>query len=558
MSSINKFFLGTFICTFSFSFEALAAPLKGQVKVVGGASISEFSLVSENTSTSKIISTDLSGNGKFTLSNVDAGDRLFILRDRNAYSPVVIAIKKGNKFKTLTAARKSRFCSAGNAQAIMATKGKIKNLKITVDTNLGVAYVSQALSKKNLELSAVASVDSSSCLPAGTSSLNSESIRIKGLSKSRIIISEDSSDADDDGVPNETDADDDNDGVTDTWDSDNDDDGLVDTSDGDNNDQVDNRVWNFQQLHLNTSEVYNLAIGTVSDETVDAGLVEHGGLAMQVISGTEVELDCGSGENALPYCSSGGTGRAKEPYPDGLALPDEMDADGDGLAEIEAGPTGDLQIAPGATSTEIRPGDAFIQRVKDSNGNITNYAGTINSVAIDVFGITSITTALGTNTFTYPRTLSTAEATYLNPIMVPSTGSVQVTVTGYPSHFITSAGRVVPGRFTASVNGIGGACVYQTGSASCVTSEGTSPGMIPGTLFSAPSPSSCSVNNDGVLCDFGTDLALGEESEISYTVNLTGTGGYSDWDSGETIRVSFMVRDNDGGTTGHELYFKRQ
>jgi hypothetical protein len=237
-------------------------------------------------------------------------------------------------------------------------------------------------------------------------------------------------------------------------------------------------------------------------------------------------------------------------------LPDELDADSDGKAEITAGSTGDLQILPGATSSEILPGDTFVEEVTAADGKVTKFVGMINAVVQDVPGIVSITTALGTTTFSWPTNAS-SPGTTANPILVPSSGDVLVTITTYSPHYnVGSGGRVVPAGIKMIANIPNGPCTFDSITNMC-SGGGNGPGLLPGNLYSNPS-AGWSVTNDGVQSSTTEDTPEGEDGTVTYTMNLTGTNGVSGWDSGEQIKVPIQSLDNNGGTAAINIWFKRQ
>jgi hypothetical protein len=534
-----------------------AFTLKGKLKAATDVDLTEFSIVAE-TGSGEILSAPLSAKGTFVLKGVQAGDRYTLLRSNNYYGPVLIAVKDGKKLFPYQKARAKSLCAGANVRGVMALRkgptGPTKAsrvLQLALDTELGLAYVKRAVTKKMIA-NALASLDAATCAPTGVGSAGA----LRAARIGRPAEGDDPQDPDADGEPNDQDVDDDDDGVPDSFDQDNDGDGTLDDTDADNNDRLENRVWNFQQLHLDVQDAYNTRVMTVTTEMIDAALVTFGGLAVQVIDGDTVELDCGGdeeGDAGLPYCISGGTGRAREPYPDGLALPDEMDADGDGKAEIQAGGSGDLQLAPGATSAEIRAGDTFIEEVT-TGGTTTKYVGMINAVVHDVPGIVSIETTLATHTFAWPPDPGSI-GTFANPIPVPASGDVEVTVTTYLPHYsIDEGARVVPGRIRMIANIPNGPCTPMGNG--CGPSD-SSPGLLPGSLYSNPS-AGWEVVSDGVQSTSDADVPEGEDGTVTYTMNLAGTGGVTGWDSGEYLRVPIQSLDNNGGTAAINVWFQRE
>ncbi|MCO6431347.1 MAG: hypothetical protein J5J00_10840 [Deltaproteobacteria bacterium] len=534
---------------------AAAQTQKGKLKVKGGTlSAADFSIVAQ-TKDSKIQSASVASDEKFTLSKVTTNDRLSVLYKSNFYAPVVLGVKKGKTVKLFSAAQKSGFCSSGDARVILAGKKKVKGaLNLEVDPEQGVAYLKKLKKSelKNITKGATAEA-TTSCLPSGLGGAGSQSLSAR---HEKVGTLEDS---DGDGQQQEEDIDDDDDGITDAFDPDNDGDGIIDDADPDNNDKnAAAQLFYFQQLHLDRQDSFHPKLQTVTTEMIDNALKSHGGLALEVKSGTTVELNCGGdetiGAEGLPWCSKGGTGRTREP--DNKAFPDEYDADGDGKGEISAGGTGDFQLAPGATSSEIRPGDTFIEEVADADGNVTKYVGVLNSVVLTVPGIVQIVTSVGggtTNTFDYPASL-TSIGTYEDPVIVPAAGDAEVTITLYPPVYNTSAGEVVPGIMTIGLQLPNGPCTYDPGTKMC-TGGGSGPGLLPGTLFSNPS-TGWTVSNDGVRSNT-TDSSVDDSQPMTFTVNLTGSGGVTGWDSGEYLMVPIQAFDNNGTTSAHNVIFKR-
>lgn len=88
------------------------------------------------------------------------------------------------------------------------------------------------------------------------------------------------------------------------------------------------------------------------------------------VSVLEARLNC----NGLPYCSPGGTGvwvSSPGPSSSGVPFPDGTGysaAAGGGLMP-QGGPTGDFQLRPHATFSQINAGDTFIATARLSNGS---------------------------------------------------------------------------------------------------------------------------------------------------------------------------------------------
>lgn len=527
-----------------------AQTLKGKLSVKGASlAAADFSLVAE-TADGSIKNGTISSNGKYSVQGVSTSARISILYRSNFYSPLVLGIKKGKNVKPFQAAVSSSFCSSGTPRVVLTTRKKVNGvLNIEVDPSLGVAYSKKVLKDQKKNLTQGASGEAASnCLPRGLSGAGAQSL----ASVAAKVVTSSTQDVDNDGVSNQNDVDDDDDGLSDAFDPDNDNDDVIDDSDTDNNDrnQV-QRLFYFQQLHLDREDWYHPRFQIVSTEMIDNALKAHGGLALEVKSGGTVELDCGE----LPWCSEGGSGRSREPYPNGLKFPEEMDSDEDGRAEITAGGSGDLQLLPGASSGEIQPGDTFIEEVTDSSSQVTRYVGVLNSVVHTVPGIVSITTGVANYSFDYPAT-SSSIGTRSNPVLVPATGDVNITVTVYPPLYKTKAGSIIPGILTFITNIPNGPCVLDN-SGQCVSGgAGSGVGLLPGTLYSNPS-SGWQIVSDGVRSNT-TDKISEEVDSVTYTVNLTGSGGVTGWDSGESLMIPVQAMDANSTTSAHNVYFKRQ
>lgn len=513
----------------------------------------DFSLVAQ-TADGSIRSTAVAANGKFSLKGASTTLRLSLLYRSNFYSPVVLAIRKGKSVKPFTAAVKSGFCSSGTPRAVLTTNKKSdETLAIEVDPTAGVAYIKKVTKDlKNKAAKGATGKITAECLPEGLSPMSSQN-------RLAAMVAAAENDPDGDGTANDTDVDDDDDGLSDTFDPDNDDDGIIDDSDTDNNDQDRSfQLFYFQQLHLDRDQSFHPKLQSVTTGMIDSALVTYGGLALEAKSGSSVELNCGgdegSGAQGLPWCTEGGSGRALEPYPTGKKFPEELDSDNDGKGDLVAGPSGDMQFAPGATSTEIQPGDTFIEEVTDGNNKVTKYIGVLNSVVHTVPGIVSITTSVGTYTLDYPASTSSV-GTFSNPVLAPSSGDVSATITVYPPLYNTAAGRVVPGILTFITQIPNGPCTYDPGTGQC-SGGGSGPGLIPGALYSNPS-SGWTVGFDGVKSNT-IDKVLADSEAATYTVNLTGSGGVTGWDAGEYLKVPIQAMDANGTTSAHSVIFKRQ
>jgi hypothetical protein len=120
-------------------------------------------------------------------------------------------------------------------------------------------------------------------------------------------------------------------------------------------------------------------------------------LTMPVPGGDGVELDCGG----LGYCSAGGTGRVGD-----QPFPGDFDGDGNGFGSMlgasREGASGrELTLLPHATTSEIGPGDTFIERVK-SGGAESEIPGSLAYAFNTVPALASWTDGSTSGTIDYP------------------------------------------------------------------------------------------------------------------------------------------------------------
>ncbi|RME60289.1 MAG: hypothetical protein D6780_03620, partial [Candidatus Dadabacteria bacterium] len=521
--------------------------LKGKLNT-GEKDLSSYQVIAQN-SDKTIVRAKVNSKGRFVLKGVKKGALFGLVKNGRYVAPLLFGIKNGKKILTFKKASKKGTCSKNTVEAYMSLKKRVKGrVKIVYDSSKSIAYAKKKVKAKFLSSKNLASIKSN-CVPLGVAqdgtfglSASSSSVRVLGAA-----------DTDGDGEEDSDDLDDDNDGVPDFADQDNDNDGTLDVTDSDNNDKDDTKsVWNFQQLHLDLDEAYNTQVMSVTTDMIDSALKENGGLAINVISGEIVELDC----SGLSYCSTGGTGRAQEPFPDGQKFPEDQDSDGDGKGEITAGESGDFQLKPGATSSEILPGDTFIEEVTDSSGEVTLYVGTINSVVHDVPGVTKVSTSEETVTVSYPVS-SGGKGTVSNPFLIDCSSAKggEVTFTAYSAHYnIGGSKRVVPGKIRFVINVPNGPCTYDQASGQCNSST-SGPGLLPGTLYSNPS-TGWAIVSDGIQSTNSTSTDEGEDSPVTFTVDLLGSGGINSISSGEQIKVPLMTLDEYGTTAAVNLWFK--
>jgi len=307
------------------------------------------------------------------------------------------------------------------------------------------------------------------------------------------------------------------------------------------------RLSIFSNLKLNLQESLNANAGGVSDAQIDAAMAQAQTLAIQVVTGGQVELDCGG----LTYCSRGGTGVALE---GNRAFPGEFDADGDGHGLLTKGPTGDFQLKTGAKSAQIGSGDAFVERVT-SGGAETQVPGVLNYVFSTTPALMSWSAGGASGAVTYPVAPG-APGTQGSPIVVAGAGDAIVTMTFWrPQREAIpgsgeGAGWVDIGRlkYTADVpNGPGGPG----------PPPGAGPGNCPASTYSSSDPS-LSVGGDGVV-DSAADRPADPANTLTFSVNLTqclAAAGLG-WAPGQTLQVDIQARSEFGDNAAQKIVFQR-
>lgn len=304
----------------------------------------------------------------------------------------------------------------------------------------------------------------------------------------------------------------------------------------------------FSNLKLPIEASLNANAGITRAE-VDTALRGNSTLAIAVPAGDEVELDCG----ALSYCTTGGTGTMLN---GGGAFPSSVDADGDGFGTLTKGPTGDVQLKPGATSTQIGSGDAFIWR-STTAGVETTTPGVLNYQFVTTPAITgyqvNTSPAVGVS---YPVAPSDT-GTMNNPILVPHSGDVKVTFTLWRPQraAISAAGEV--GDWVD----IGG-LTYSVDLPNAPSTPGSpgagGPGLCKAAYLST-TDASLTLGAEGVL-DTGRDGVPDPAKTLTYTVDLAGcvaSKSGESWDAGETLKVDLQAHTTDGDNAAQAVWIKR-
>jgi hypothetical protein len=369
----------------------------------------------------------------FRLTPSGAGARLIVVdADTSVRGPVVLGIRAKGRVVPVTKARAKKLCARSDARAVtrLRLRGK-KTLKLGTLTVAAHFAYPRKVRKAMLDTSAgLARVDAD-CVPLGAGRLGVTAGTEAGV-RTRAdqppgpgddpTASAGGEDPDGDGLPNAFDADDDGDGVLDNDDPDSKQPLSPDRP----------RFWVFSNFHQELEDSLNANAMAVTKELIDVALRRASGLAFQVVGdGAEVELDCGT----LPYCTTGGTDRTAEPYPDGLKFPEDVDANGDGRGTITAGPTGDFQFRPFgsapdgyAASDSLRAGDVFLERYTGGDGALVEVPGMLNFVFHTTPAVQRVVTGVRTYDLVYP-VAPDAPGTRANPFHVPTTGDVAVTLT---------------------------------------------------------------------------------------------------------------------------------
>ena len=288
----------------------------------------------------------------------------------------------------------------------------------------------------------------------------------------------------------------------------------------------------FSNLKLPMDQSLNANQGSLSTAMIDAAMQAAGTLAIPVVD-TGARLDC----TGLTYCSTGGTGSAY-----GSAFPAAFSPDSSGFGLLTAGPTGDFQLNTGATSAEIGSGDVLGEWLTD--GSLV--AGMLNFVFGTTPALTSYSVNGGaTSTISYPATVGTTT----NPITVPATGSVSVTMTYWrpqrePIPAAGESGWIDIGnlQYVADIpNG---------------PTSGSGPGTCANTYYSTTDPNLTTSSGDGMR-DAQTDRSADPANTLTFTVDLTGCLGSTTWSSGESLQVDIQARSGYGDNAAQKVVFRR-
>lgn len=309
---------------------------------------------------------------------------------------------------------------------------------------------------------------------------------------------------------------------------------------------TDPRIFSNLKLPLESSLNANAGVDRAQ---IDAALKGSSTLAIAVPAGDEVELDCGR----LAYCGPGGTGTILD---GGAAFPGTVDSDGDGFGTITKGVTGDFQLKPNATSTQIGSGDAFIWR-STTGGVETPIPGVLNYQFVTTPAITSFQVNGGTTSGVAYPVAPSDPGTFGTPITVPATGDVSVTFTLWRPQraAISAAGET--GDWV-DIGGLSYSVDMPNGPSTPGAPGGPGPGLCPGSTLSTTDPN-LTVGGESLL-DGARDAVPDTANTIAFTVNLTSCAtskGGGSWDSGEDLKIDIQARTVDGDNAAQMITFRR-
>ncbi|MBX7145416.1 MAG: hypothetical protein K1X79_13280 [Oligoflexia bacterium] len=470
--------------------------------------------------------------------------------------PFLAAVRKGSKYYSVPVARLLQICKSSAAVGITAFKRKsgttdLGTLKVLTNTSGAKTYYSQrSFGKSELSTSSTADLDAKCRFgsPLGTTAL----AKLRKVKKQKLgILIGNSEDLDGDGRENSFDPDDDGDGVGDAFET-----GaptLTSTS-----------VRLFSNLKPDLSNSVNVAAYRQAGQNetdiasaIDTLMSQHTTLAIPVLGdvGTTTELNC----TGLNYCSADGTGTVQGAgnFP-GSVGDATYDPDSDGFGTITAGGTGDFQLQTGANSSEIKGGDVITEIVTDSSNKETTYSGILNFTYNTSPAVTQV--VVGSDapiTISYPVTGGSI-GTSGNPISVPNSGDVTVTLTvlrperaAYEGTTENDYHMVGHSLITIDLpNAPGGG----SGVGNCVSGYATSDAAL-------------SLDTSGAedtLTDTADDAPTSASNTVTFSINLTdclanprsGTGAQT-WAAGQSLSVDVQFRNSAGDNAAQKLYFQR-
>ena len=270
-------------------------------------------------------------------------------------------------------------------------------------------------------------------------------------------------------------------------------------------------------------------------------------LATQVVGGSTAVLDC----MGNVYCEAHTAGSPPATFPQVNFAPVVITTPG--LVPISTGPTGDAQISPGATPTEIGAGDSFIQRV-----GTTEYPGLLNFVFNTSPALQSFEVGTGAvTTLTYQADGSA------NHGMDQNNGAARVQMSQANSKLTLTFWRpqrkALPGE--SSTNGwvdIGG-LTYSldtpnapSGSTKSQCPAGAYSGRSTTNTGDTPVPAS-----DGGMLDTAEDQPSKVGNTLSMTIDLFQCFNWGDIPSGTLFKVDLQARSVYGDNAARMIYIRK-
>lgn len=305
----------------------------------------------------------------------------------------------------------------------------------------------------------------------------------------------------------------------------------------------------FSNLKVDMEKSLNANAGTVTTEQIDNLVSSSQGLAIQVVGGGTVELNC----TGLSYCSAGGTGKNLSDSSGGSptdapAFPGSYDTDGDGFGTIAAGSTGDFQLSTGATSSEIRSGDTMIEVVDGSK----EIPGILNFAFITTPALQSWSTSEDSGTVAYPVNMGSV-GTNANPIQVPADGRLTLTYWRPQRLAIPGAGE---GTGYVDI----GHLMYTADVPNNPSSGGGDPGRGPGNCSAASYSTTDSnlVIGAEAPVDQLDDRAADPANTLTFTVDLNTCFGSTVWSSGQQVSLDIQARTADGDNSAQKILLRRK
>jgi len=302
----------------------------------------------------------------------------------------------------------------------------------------------------------------------------------------------------------------------------------------------------FSNFKLGIEDTLNANAPGISDALIDQLMVSTQSLAISVPTGNQALLDC----NGLSYCSLGGTGHVGT-----TAFPDPTNNVG-GLGVLTAGPTGDLQLLTGATSSQIGSGNTMTATVTTA-GVTTQIPAMLNFVFITTPALTSWSDGTNTGSISYPATGGPGTPSNPIPVTPNASGQGEVSLTFWrpQRRGIPAAGEATLmdiGNLTYTADIPNGAFTGSTGSSV------SGPGNCNVSSYSTSDPN-LQVGSDGVD-DQAADQAANGANTLTFTVNLSTcfTSAGMSISSGETVGVDIQARSTGGDNAAQKVYFTLQ